>query len=99
MRLLTPLLLLALTACDPKPDPELPIEQQPAEIAQRTRFEGRMVFTIKCDPAWHSSRDCHGMDMFRSSFEVTELTIKAGVLMEGDQPFRIRWACPKCVAN
>jgi hypothetical protein len=39
------------------------------------------------------------MDMFRSSFEVTELTIKAGVLMEGDQPFRIRWACPKCVAN
>jgi hypothetical protein len=115
MRFPTALLLLGLAACDPKPtppvliptspaavvqtSPERAVEESPAELTQRTRFEGRTVFTIKCDPTWHASRDCHDMDIFRSSFPVTVLTLKRGVLMEGDQPFRHRFACPKCVAN
>jgi len=68
-----------------------------SEISLRRKFEGKTVFTIKCDDNWHASPDCHRMDLFRTSFPIVSLLSKESELLDGDLPFRCRRACPWCI--
>lgn len=85
-----------MTTSAPPPEAAPPSDLNPQERARRSAFEGRTVYTIKCDDCWHALRTCSKMDLFRSSFPVNELVVRDGVLLEKGVRFRYRWACPLC---
>jgi hypothetical protein len=99
--------LVAMSSCDSEKNPA-PIPTgmtssldrhgaiPSAEAARRATCEGRTVFTIDCDPYWHTSEHCRDLELLRVVSPPIKLTIRKGELNEGDKPFRQRSACPSC---
>jgi hypothetical protein len=100
-------LVAGVCSCDSKPAPPplskavTSVSVQPEatateEVNRRARYEGKRVFTIACDFYWHTSEHCQGLEVLKVGAPVVELVIRKGTLLEGNTPFRERWACPTC---